>query len=255
LAASTNNEHLDASSPSIDWLSIAAFQRDGGGLDCLPNLETQGEQSLHGHVPLVIGGRENSRLVCAAIDSDSQPKLLLVTLNDNVKRNAVHSLGLPDAGLANIDFSVGSTVQNVVISKHLATIQRTRISALKSALPAYAAICRAIFLNCYAMAKTHAESRYQGGGFIASLPQIREKLRVIERSIAFAKLVEHATPDDYVDPEELLVPLRKALLRSTDAAIQVLGGAGYVSDGGLTAHWRDARQLAALFGSNLGALA
>jgi hypothetical protein len=89
---------------------------------------------------------------------------------------------------------------------------------------------------------------------ITDLPQIREKLALIERSLGMVQLLEGALQNESLSREPYLVVLRQALLQGTDAGMQILGGAGYVIGSGQERSWRDARQIAAIFGSNLGLL-
>jgi alkylation response protein AidB-like acyl-CoA dehydrogenase len=206
---------------------------------------------LTGKLTMVVGGPETTTLLCLAKYAEQARALVSIPWASLTELTPVKTLGLQGLGIVDIKLTPQSNVPFTIVGVG-PVVANAQACAYRSVLPAYAALCRAILTTCQNTATTHATSRHQGGGLLNRLPQILEKLSLIERSHWLSKQLEQTLLSDPLAPLSLLVALRQAVLQATDAGIQILGGAGYVVGSGQERLWRDARQVAALFGTNLG---
>ena len=240
------------------WLTVPVFEPIAEAGYSRPMTLRLIDGRLRGELHFVVGdalsNADTGALLCFAETSPQKAEILLVTSDTGVNRRTIDSLGLKGLGLSDLEFHRESEQRfHTVADGELALLAQAQ--ALRAILPAYTALCRAILVRCKQLAERHAENRRQGGSFIAQLPQIREKLALLERGITVTALMEKASLSETESDVHLLPTLRLYLLSGTDVGLQVLGGAGYIVGFGLERLWRDARQVAMLLGHNLGALA
>lgn len=214
--------------------------------------------ALTGTLRMVVGGAETASYLTFASQTARAPTeegVALVTVKraDLPTRTRVETLGLNGLEIFDVTIPATSVTPFAIAAVGLA-VHNAQHRALELVLPAYVALSRAVLTECFETAKTFASTRRQGGRLIEDLPQIREKLSLIERSLGLVQLLEGAFLMEPISREPYLVVLRQALLQGTDAGVQILGGTGYVIGSGQERSWRDARQIAALFGTNLGLL-
>jgi hypothetical protein len=233
-----------------EWLGLSAF--------CPPSPFSQSslfleDGRLYGTSRFLVGGRETKSFLSTATLLDQRVSLVSINYGDLPKGIPITTLGLRGLYLFDLDISRDSPIPHTVIATG-SIVGNAREESLHKVKPAYAALCRSILVTCLKTALTHANARRQGGGFIAELPNVREKLSLIERNIELSQLIEQALLSEPASPIDTLTVLRQMLFQGTDAGLQVLGGAGYVTGSGQERLWRDARQLAALFGTHLGLL-
>jgi alkylation response protein AidB-like acyl-CoA dehydrogenase len=232
------------------WLGLSSF--------CPPSSWSQSRlllegDRLDGSLSFLVGGQETVRFLVTARHPDQTVSLVSLNERDLPKPVPITTLGLRGLWLFDLQVAHSSRIPYTVVATG-SIVGKAREESLKRVMPAYAALCRSILVTCLKTAETHAATRRQGGGFIADLPNIREKLSLIERNIELSQLMERALLSEPNSRMDALTGLRQMLLQGTDAGLQVLGGAGYVVGSGQERLWRDARQLAALFGTHLGLL-
>jgi alkylation response protein AidB-like acyl-CoA dehydrogenase len=254
-AARRNDNGLRVNAPApeanSDWLSVPAF-------DTVTDRSTANEtglrldrESLTGELTMVVGGPESTTVLALARHAVHEHAFVQFSRTLVSEPVAVATLGLTGLGVVDLEMSPDSSFSFDVLAVGPKALT-TRNVAFQMVLPAYVALCRAILTNSEQTAIAYTNSRYQGGGYLNELPEIQGKLQLIARVITFSQLLEQSCLRDSPPPVHLIVSLKQALLQATDAGLQLLGGAGYVVGSGQERHWRDARQLAAMFGSNLG---
>jgi alkylation response protein AidB-like acyl-CoA dehydrogenase len=239
--------------PSSPWFSMAPF--DPGLLESkaaapIGDEVTEDEET----VPLVLANPIAATVV-ARIRTSGRVALVRLALEDATQVRAVETLGLTGLGVADVGGFRSSLSPECVLSDQPEVMHQSARRALRYVFPAYLALARAILRTAHEGARAHAELRHQGGGRLDALSTIQARLAILTESQAtLAALEGHGgfSDDELV---ALLPRVRALMLKSTDASLQIFGGAGYVVGTGQERLWRDARQLACLFGSRLGKLA
>jgi alkylation response protein AidB-like acyl-CoA dehydrogenase len=243
---------LGEAAPS-PWLSVAPFAPlPARSAFATSNVNRNDERDVT--LAMVLANPVEARVIAALQISPDRAALVQLSLADAARICPVETLGLAGLGVADVKGWRTTSPMKGVLSEQGDAIARSAREALHYVFPAYLALARAILRAAEEGARTHASIRHQGGGRLLALAPIQERLSTLTASGTTILALEARGAFSHDEIDALLPQIRVMLLKGTDASLQIFGGAGYVVGTGQERLWRDARQVACLFGSRLGKL-
>ncbi len=205
----------------------------------------QADASVQGTVSYLVGPPCFSRVVAGARRPDGERCLVELQLAPGVSFQRCSLLGLWGASCWNQQLAPGQVTVRQVISG--VDLEGRVQAAQKLIAPALAAIAEGLAQTAVARSLSYAELRIQGGQPIVLHPAVATLLETERRAIRTAQAARSSLAQAGASLGALTDALEGAC-EATSAAIQVLGGAGYMRGADVERLYRDAQQLRLVLG-------